>query len=98
MKLYQLTHTFEVYRITHSVTAQVLTHASLRLAAIVALGITVFIASDLVVNHLEYEAKSQSDLRECVAVLNGDVKMLDGDTGEVAKVTWSKVNLIGGVQ
>lgn len=98
MKLYQLTHALELYRIKHGMTAQVIGHLGVRLAGIIALGITVFIASDLVVNHLEYEAKAESDARECMAVLNGSVTMLDGDTGEVAKVTWSRVNLIGGVR
>lgn len=88
----------ELYRIRHGVTAQVLTHNGIRLAGVVALGLTVFIASDIVVSHQQNELKAEASMRECIAVLNGDTRMLDKETGEIAKVTWTKIDLVGGVK
>lgn len=93
-----LLHYLCLWRIQHGMTATRLAHGAVRLAGIAALGVTVYVASDLVVNHLEYEVKAETDLRECVGVLNGSVKMIDRETGEVARVTWSRVNLIGGAK
>jgi len=67
----------------------------IKTASVFALGLLVYGASDVVLNHLEYESVAERESRECFAVLNGDVKMVDKDTGEIARVTWSRVNLIG---
>ena len=95
MRTYQVAHRIELWRIQHGLVASRLLDVGIKVAAVFALGLLVYGATDIVVNHLEYEGVAEREARECFAVLNGDVKMVDKDTGEVARVTWSRVDLIG---
>jgi len=95
MRLYRVAHKLELWRIQHGVVAIRASSVAVRGVGIIALGLLIFGASDVIVNHASYESASEKSARECFAVLNGEVKMLDNDTGEIARVTWSKVSLVG---
>jgi len=88
----------QVFRLRHGATAWRTVRHIASVACISAAAVAGYIVADLAINSGVYDARAAAELQQCVAVLNGQVKMVDGETGAVARVTWSKVKLVEGLR
>jgi hypothetical protein len=88
----------QVFHMRHGTTVWRAVRHIASIAFLSAVAVAGYTITDSVVNREHYDAQAAAELRQCVAVLNGQVKMVDSETGAVARVTWSKVKLVEGLR